>query len=168
MTDDPKEDVNPFPEDENLREMLCKKAKWVNYLGWIVSGFAVIFLIITWKHFLTYYIIYMMGFLFTGQAIRYYARELVDRAYNPRSALSQRQLKKYKEEQEKVVRTYCEQNKDVSEKILQMNDLANKGKYQDAYNIAASLIRRDPPRPVKVFLINKQKLYEKHIKGFSN
>ncbi len=168
MADVSKEESNLFPEDVKLREKLCKKAKWINYLGWIISGFAIVFLLITWKNFLTYYIVYIMGFLFTGQAIRYYARELVNRAYNPRSALSQRQLKKYKEEQEQVVRSYCEENKDVSEKILQMNELANKGKYQDAYNIASSLIRKDPPRPVKIFLINKQKLYEKHIKGFNN
>jgi hypothetical protein len=37
--------------------------------------------------------------------------------------------------------------------------LAKKGRYQDAYNIAGSLLKLDLPKPIQLFLKNRRKRY---------
>ncbi|MBD3350569.1 MAG: hypothetical protein GF364_03685 [Candidatus Lokiarchaeota archaeon] len=162
------EPIKVFPDESNLRDKVLKRAKTLNWVGWGISGLAIIFLIVLWASFKAYYIAYMVGILMIGQAVRFYARELNKRAHNPRSAMTKRQLKQYKEQQEQIVKDYFNKNTKIAEKVLQMNNFAKDGKYNDAYNIARSLLRKKPPQAVKNFLINKKELYLSYIQGFKD
>lgn len=152
-------DNDIIPEDIELRNYLIKKASKLNWVGWGISGIAIIFVILSWTQFTIAYLPILISILFTGQGIRYYARQIHKRAHNPRSAMTKRELRKYKEEQEDSVRKYFDNNKQIAEKVLLMNNLAQKGNFKDAYNISNSILRKNPPKAVKAFLKDKQKYY---------
>lgn len=165
MKTEERNDEEILPEDLELRNYLIKKASRLNWIGWGVSAIAIIFVVLSWTQFTVAYLPILISILFTGQGIRYYARQIHKRAHNPRTAMTKRELKKYKEQQEEAVREYFKNNKKVAEKVLLMNDMAKGGKYRDAYNISNSLLRKNPPKAVCAFLKSKQKQYRAFFKG---
>ena len=152
-----------FPEDSGLRENLVKRSKCFNILGWVISGLAVVFLIIFWKNFNLWLTAVMFFILIVGQSVRYYSKYLKTRSRSQVSALSVRQLKKFKGNQEEEVKIYFDSHQNFASKVLQMDKLAKKGQHKDAINIINNLMKRQPPNAIIQFLKNRRMQYQERI-----
>jgi hypothetical protein len=150
-----------FPSVEEMKERLQKSGKILRILGWSLTGSAVIVAIVFWNSSNWSFLWGLVILLVAGQAFRFWGRYYIKRAKanSPQIVFSHSQLEKHKEEQESIVREYFESHKDIAAKVLQMDELAKKGRYQDAYNIAGSLLKLDLPKPIQLFLKNRRKRY---------
>lgn len=158
-----KDEVDKFgilPQDEELRKKLIIRSKIINIVGWAITAFSIVYIVILWKNFPWYQLFAVFGLILLGQLTRLYAKVLQKRGKDPVTALSGRQLDDLKEEQEQLVVKYFEEHKNIAEKVLFMDELEKKGRFHDAYNLATSLMRKDTPKAVKIFLKRRQKYYK--------
>ncbi|MHA1339017.1 MAG: hypothetical protein ACTSRZ_03370 [Promethearchaeota archaeon] len=153
-----------IPSKDELKEYLRKRAKFFILTGWIISFSSIVFIIILIFNSNAIYIAYLLGTLFIGQGLRYNGREIKRRINNPLTALPKRKLKSFQQKREKIIKEYFKNNKKIAEKVLQMEEFAAKGNFNDAFNIASSLIKKNPPEPVLNYLNNKKRTYGKMLR----
>ena len=160
-SDSNKEDTL-LPPIEETKERLTKSGKILRIIGWILTGSAVVVAIVFWNSSDWTFLWGLVGLLAAGQAVRFWGRYYLKRAKaeSPSIVLSHSQLEAHKEEQEKIVREYFAAHQDIAAKVLQMDEMAKKGKFSDAYNMAGSLMRLDLPKPIQLFLKNRRKKYQ--------
>ncbi len=154
-----------LPDDTKIRTKLKKKSKNMNYLGWIISIIAIFLVVVFWSLDEIWIIFILFGVFVSGQGIRMYGNALKGRANNAVTAYSKKQMKSYVNEQDQIVRDYFNQNEDIAQKVVNMNNLAKKGKFKDAKNIGKSILRKNPPPPkrVKIFIEGKMKNYSSNL-----
>ena len=149
---------------QNQRDKLMGWGKILVYLGWILTGFtavAILTLTITigsgfkWGLFTLFF-----GILITGQGIRIVGR-MMKKKSEQIIPFSEKKLSLVKNQREKEVREYFDNNKEVASKVMQMKALAKQGKYKDAYNVATSVLKTSIPNPIRDFLITRKNQYAK-------
>ncbi|MHA1820885.1 MAG: hypothetical protein ACTSU2_13910 [Promethearchaeota archaeon] len=148
-------------EQDLIRERLRRNAKILKVVGWVISIVMIVGLffyrIVRW-----YGIVLILAVLSLGQIIRMYGKLLEGRSNSEFTPLTPRQLKKIKQDMEKEVIEYFNSHVNVAQKVVNMKKLAERGKFNDAYNIARSIYNENLPKAVKVFLKNKMKLYKSY------
>ncbi len=153
---------------QDQRSKLLAWGKFLVYLGWILTGLAGIsiisMVIILSSNFKWWQFGISFGVLIIGQGIRIVGR-MIKKKSEQIIPFSGKKLILVKEKREKEVRDYFDANKDVASRVMQMNSLAKRGNYRDAYNITSSLLKLDVPQGIRDYLIIKKNKYAKLRKG---
>ncbi|MBN2156553.1 MAG: hypothetical protein JW776_10965 [Candidatus Lokiarchaeota archaeon] len=153
---------------EKQRAKLQRWGKFLIYSGWFVTGIAAIcILIITitlGSRFNWVLFGILMGVLVSGQALRVIGR-MMKKKSQQKIPFSGKKLIDIKEQREKEVVEYFERNKDIASKIMQMDELAKRGQFKDAYNLATKLAKLDIPPPIRDFLHVRRNVYAKQGKS---